>query len=311
MAFIQFNKRYVSYCLDICLKIIPVFLAVFIVGNVCFNVFYFQALRSEWVFLLSLSDYYEGNLFVIRYSTDILLLVLGCFFIQKFLKLVIKETALSIKLLWAKCKSWYKIYLFYRSLKRKVKQCKAANTFSYKRRRRFAQQRKEIKRIIKDWQKESDIKVMFEVLIDCIICILLVGSFAFQIYELYVVNWQFIICVVFMYSLICFFQHQTKEKKLVFMIVSVFLYWGLMAILGGIIAFDKPTLPSIAESQLFLKRYPSFVIIRSQQKSYVLKRAIAKGVLVTDDENMYFFPWDDVETVWQKTKKQEKTNAKK
>ena len=77
------DRKRLNNWLELSLKAIPIFLAVFLIGNVLFNISYFSSVQFEWSSLLTISDYYEGSILYIAYALLVFLLVSGLYLFQK------------------------------------------------------------------------------------------------------------------------------------------------------------------------------------------------------------------------------------
>ena len=299
----QFNR-----CLELSLKMIPIVLAIFLVGNILFNISYFSSLQFEWSSLLSLSDYYEGSILYVAYAFLMFLLVYsihlfhkkGLAYIKNLISYVYKIVLLIFTIvLLIPLSIGIGIIQIIMIKKRGV---------SFRIKRKYISFLKGIK---SGWHliyEQFFLQVIGFIAV-VILIIFLLMLFITIIYTLYLYNWLSLIIAIMLYiNLLLLIKQNSSLWKIAF--ICVVIYWYTMWSIGGFTArpnpgYDLPFLNFISNPQMTH-------VVTAQQQDFILVRTINKGVIVKDNEDLYFFQWEDVKYLRkQKVEKQEKTDAKK
>ncbi len=299
----QFNR-----CLELSLKMIPIVLAIFLVGNILFNISYFSSLQFEWSSLLTLSDYYEGSILYVAYAFLMFLLVYSIHLFQKkgfaYIKNAISYIYKIILLIFAI------VLLIPLSIGIGIVQIIMIKKqgVSFRIKRKYVSFLKGIK---SGWRlicEEFFLQLVGFIAI-VILIIFLLMLFITIIYTLYLYNWLSLIIAIMLYiNLLLLIKQNPSLWKIAFICVTI--YWYTMWSIGGLSArpnpgYDLPFFNFISNPQMTH-------VVTSQQQDFILVRTINKGVIVRDNDDLYFFKWEDVKYLRkQKVEKQEKTDAKK
>ncbi len=302
------EKKQFNRLLELSLKLIPVCLAVFLIGNILFNISYFSSLQFEWSSLLTLADYYEGSILYVAYAFLVFLLISGLYLFQKkgisSAKEIISYFWKTIVLIF----SAIAILLLYIPLGmiRITMIRKGKLTFHIK--RKYV----ELVNTMKSAWKLVCRQFFWHIIgLICLVslCVFLFIVLFIIIYTLYLYNWLSLLIAVGIYiNLLLLINRDPSLWKILAICITV--YWYTMWCLGGFTArpspgYDFPFLNFIAQHQITQ-------ISTAYQQDLILVRAINKGVIAKDNDDIYFIKWEDVKYLRRhKAEKQEKIDAKK
>lgn len=289
------NKQFDRY-LDLSLKMIPILVSMFLIGNVLFNISYFSSLRCDWSNLLTLSDYYEGSIIYLQYT---LLMFLFAFLFYMFQKKGLEYFKKLLSYIWSIILLFFYtlliIYYYVRIMIVRIVMIKdKISAFSIK--RSYISTLKKMKLVYRLIFKYFLLKILGIIALVVLIGFLIM-IFITVIYTLYVYNWFSLIIATTIYVNILLFikpKSSILQNILLFVVIYLYAMWSI----GGLSArhtqtYELPILDFISSSQ-------TTYISTNKQQNLVLVRAINKGVIAEDNDKLYFFKWEDVEYLYQK-----------
>lgn len=300
------EKKQFNRLLELSLKIIPACLAIFLIGNILFNISYFSSLQFEWSSLLTLADYYEGSILYVAYAFLVFLLVSGLYLFQKKGMSAAKETILYLRKIIILIFSAIALLPLFISLGivRITMIRRGKLTFHIK--RKYIELLKDMKSAWKLVYRQFFLHIIG------LICLVSLGAFLLIllfiiIYTLYLYNWLSLLIVLGIYiNLLLLINRDPSLWKI--LAISVTVYWYTMWSLGGFTARPNPGygFPFLN----FIAQHQPTHISTTYQQDLILVRMINKGVIAKDNDDIYFIKWEDVKYLHkQKNAKQGKKNA--
>ncbi len=291
---------------DLFLKSLPILIAIFFVGSLAFNVAYFRALHLNWYMFLSLSDYYEGSIFSILNLFLVGFVVVGLHILQPQGLELIKLLLIDIKKI--------KLLLF------AMKQClllewklllirqrmRFLNDIPFEIKRMYLKETRQLKI---DHKKISKLlkKFLWNITKILVVLFIVVCWFGTVLYLIYITNWPILLVVLFAYIQIFIIKKHHKRRSLVGVCFAVgVLYLTCMWDLGTYLAQERSGY-DILSIRKFLNAGTSRVKIA--EKDYVLVRGLTRGVVVKDQNEIFFFKWEDVKYLYKE--ETDKENNKK
>lgn len=301
------TKKRVELYLDLFLKSLPLFVAIFFVGSVIFNIAYFRALNLDWPAFLSLSDYYEGSIFAVIHLFVVCIATLGLYLLQVKGGNLVKNLILKMGTLKIVLKAWKKCLIAewgWLCIRQKMRFLK---NIPFDIKREYLKATKQLK----EYQEESfDSLTRIFLNILKILFLLFLGAFWLitVLYLIYITNWPILLIVFFTYIQLLLFKKNHKYYSFggLFVVIGMF-YFTCMWNLGLVLSQGKAGTDILS---LFHASNSASSLARIGEEDYVLIRGLNRGVLVKNEEKILFFKWEDVKYLYkEKTEKQK--NAKK
>lgn len=289
--------------LDIFLKGIPIGIAIFFIGSILFNISYFWNLDVKWTSLLVLSDYYEGTMEVILYFVIIGFIFLGLKHLYKIISKSFKMFKSLLSTILRLIRSYFKIiYTTIRFIRICVK-LRNSNEISFSIKKELLY----CKHSLPNIQKELIINTLQVIFLSIpIILFSLIGIMGILcllvdfIYKIYLYNWTLFLLLILFYLYLKSYN-DNKLNELQNIIFICLLYWLSMWSTGGLSA--HPISGDNVSFLKFISRSQITYVSTNQEQDFILVRAINKGVIVKDEDNLYFFKWEDVKFLNKKNTK--------